>query len=221
MRMASPRSGVYGERTDMLGYYNYTVWLTFLGFMSGVMGIFCAAQGMLLPAVGMLLFSGLCDLFDGMVARTRERTEEEKKFGIQLDSLSDLVCFGVLPAFIGFKLGLDALWQMLLLAAFALCGLIRLAYFNVAEEMRQKSEAGVRKHYNGLPITTTALIIPMVFCFRGLCGDFFPWVYLATTTLCGFCFINGKLKVRKPKLREMLIMVILGALLMTILVLNR
>ena len=205
----------------MLGYYNYTVWLTFLGFLSGVMGLFCAADGKLLPAVGMLFFSGLCDMFDGMVARTRQRTEEEKKFGIQLDSLSDLVCFCVLPAFIGRQLGLTALWQQLLLATFALCGLIRLAYFNVAEEMRQKTTTGVRRHYNGLPVTTTALIIPFTFCFRNLAGEMFPWVYLGVTTLCGCCFVCGKLRIRKPKLREMLLMVVVGTLLMTILVLTR
>ena len=56
------------------------------------------------PYIGMLflLFCGLCDAFDGKVARTKKnRTERMKKFGIQIDSLSDLVAFGVLPACIG------------------------------------------------------------------------------------------------------------------------
>ena len=48
------------------------------------------------------MFSGFCDMFDGIVARTKkDRTDEEKRFGIQLDSLSDIVCFGVLPFVIG------------------------------------------------------------------------------------------------------------------------
>lgn len=86
----------------MIGYYNYTVWLTFIGMLSSVTGMGLAIQGKIIPAVICLMFSGFCDMFDGIVARTKkDRTDEEKRFGIQLDSLSDIVCFGVLPFVIG------------------------------------------------------------------------------------------------------------------------
>ena len=86
----------------MIGVYDYTVLLTYLGFASGVFGIIEAFNGRIFPAIICLMFSGLCDMFDGKVARTKKkRTVEERHFGIQLDSLSDLVCFGVLPAVIG------------------------------------------------------------------------------------------------------------------------
>ena len=77
----------------MIGFYDYTVILTYLGFASGVFGILCAIKDPkhLFPAIFCLMFSGLCDMFDGKVARTKKkRTTEEKHFGIQLDSLSDL-----------------------------------------------------------------------------------------------------------------------------------
>ncbi len=52
----------------------------------------------------LLLHFGLCDMFDGKIARTKERTERRKKcFGIQIDSLADIVCFGILPIVLGFK----------------------------------------------------------------------------------------------------------------------
>ena len=91
----------------MIGFYNYTVVLTYAGFACGCCGIYYALSGH--PGIGiiLLLLAGFCDMFDGKVARTRERTDAEKQFGIQIDSLSDLVCFGLLPAVIGYACGLN------------------------------------------------------------------------------------------------------------------
>ena len=88
----------------MLGYYDYTVILTYFSLISAGVGIFLCLSGNGHPYLGVffLLFCGLCDAFDGKVARTkRDRTPEQRCFGIQIDSLSDLVAFGVLPACIG------------------------------------------------------------------------------------------------------------------------
>ena len=83
----------------MLGVYNYTVILTYLGMLSGFFGILCLFSGHTEGALLCLLGAGVCDVFDGKVASTKkDRTRSEKRFGIQIDSLSDLVCFGVLPA---------------------------------------------------------------------------------------------------------------------------
>ena len=82
----------------MIGVYDYTVILTYLSLLSGASGIIVCLKGIGHPYLGMffLLFSGLCDTFDGKVARSKKnRTEREKRFGIQIDSLSDLVAFGV------------------------------------------------------------------------------------------------------------------------------
>lgn len=78
----------------MIGFYDYTVILTYLSLLSGTTGIMLCLNGVGHPYLGMffLLFSGLCDTFDGKVARSKKnRTEQMKKFGIQIDSLSDLV----------------------------------------------------------------------------------------------------------------------------------
>ena len=88
----------------MLGYYNYTVILTYLSLVSAGLGITISLMGAGHPFLGtfFLLFCGLCDAFDGEIARRKkDRTEDEIKFGVQIDSLSDLVAFGVLPAIIG------------------------------------------------------------------------------------------------------------------------
>ena len=67
----------------MLGIYNYTVILTYLGMLSGFAGILFAFEGQLWAALGCLMFSGVCDMFDGKIARAMKRTGEEKRFGIQ------------------------------------------------------------------------------------------------------------------------------------------
>ena len=85
----------------MIGFYDYTVILTYIGFASGITGMFCTTTKHLRLAVFFLALSGLCDMFDGKIARTKKnRTAEEKSFGIQIDSLCDMVCFGVLPIMI-------------------------------------------------------------------------------------------------------------------------
>lgn len=150
----------------MIGYYNYTVILTYISLVSSIVGIFFAAGvggGEPQPdyAVICLMISGLCDMFDGKIARTRSHMESEKNFGIQIDSLCDLVCFGVLPAVIGYSIGMKSWFDVPVLVLFPLCAVIRLAYFNVAEEEHQKGTDEVRKVYEGLPVTSALRC-----CFR-------------------------------------------------------
>ena len=114
----------------MIGVYDYTVIATYLSLLLGLAGIYSAAQNAPLAAMLYLMLAGLLDAFDGRIARTKaNRTDAEKRFGIQIDSLNDLVCFGVLPAAIGWSTGCKNFWFMAAMSFFALCALIRLAYF--------------------------------------------------------------------------------------------
>ena len=91
----------------MLGIYDYTVVLTYVSLMVSIGGMMLSVNGHLNLAVLCLAISGLCDMFDGKIARTKkDRTEEEKCFGIQIDSLCDIVCFGVGPAIICYCIGI-------------------------------------------------------------------------------------------------------------------
>ena len=145
----------------MLGFYNYTVILTYLGMLSGFTGIVCASSGNLKGALICLVISGVCDMFDGKIASTMERTRQEKRFGVQIDSLSDLICFGVLPAMIVY-VSLSGRLRLIPCALYTLCALIRLAWFNVDEEERQDRESGRRKVYLGLPVTSAAVLFPVL-----------------------------------------------------------
>ncbi|MBQ5735972.1 MAG: CDP-alcohol phosphatidyltransferase family protein [Lachnospiraceae bacterium] len=193
----------------MIGFYNYTVVLTYAGFVSAVMGICMAASGNPVISIICLLFSGFCDMFDGKVARTKkDRTDAEKKFGIQIDSLSDLVCFGVLPAMVGYAIGMRRPIQILVLCVYVLNALIRLAYYNVTEEERQANTSEVREYYEGLPVTASALIIPLLFCLR-IYFIHFTLAYTIVLGMIAIAFISP-IKIRKPDMKMMKIMVAVG-----------
>lgn len=215
----------------MIGVFDYTVILTYLSLLSASCGIFVSLSGTGHPYWGMLclLFCGLCDTFDGMVARKKkDRTQTEQNFGIQIDSLSDLVAFGVLPACIGAALlrvsptlsgllsGVPGTGKRLamfglhaVLALYILAAMIRLAYFNVTEEERQASEGGKRKYYTGLPVTMASLIMPAVLLLNfALPVDFAP-CYFFTLLVVGLCFLL-RFQVKKPGLKGVLVMVGIG-----------
>ncbi len=198
-----------------VGFYNYTVILTYIGFCCGVAGIlFAISNGNTIAAVICLLLAGLCDGFDGKIASTKkDRTPDEKRFGIQIDSLSDVVCFGVLPASIGVSLGLKCVWGYAIMIAFVLCGLIRLAYYNVTEETRQEKETGSRKFYVGLPITSSCIAFPVLWAIAFVLNIheevWFSYIYAALLAVMGFLFVCP-VNVKKLGMKGILALVIAG-----------
>lgn len=196
----------------MIGFYNYTVILTYIGFACGAVGIYCAAGGKTHVALLLLLLAGLCDMFDGKVAKTKkDRTEPEKRFGIQIDSLSDMVCFGVLPPAIAFSCGLTSPIHTVIYVCYSLGALIRLAYFNVTEEERQQKTSERRKVYEGLPVTSSALIIPLLFGFQHDLAGVFPIVAAVVYATVAVAFIT-RFTLQKPSMRKMLLFILVGAL---------
>lgn len=195
----------------MLGYYNYTVILTYIGAASGIYGII-ATLSRQSPRLGVLclMLSGLCDMFDGTVARTRQRTDDEKRFGIQIDSLSDLICFGVLPACIGYAVGMRKWYDMIILVSYPLAALVRLAYFNVKEETRQQTEGGKREYYEGLPVTNAALLFPFIFVLVPYIGvRYMAITYGVAMIFTAMAFVTN-FKVKKADIKGMLLLAVIG-----------
>lgn len=216
----------------MIGIYDYTVVLTYLSLLSAGTGIVVALSGHGHPFLGIffLLFCGLCDAFDGKVASTKKnRTDMERKFGIQIDSLSDLIAFGVLPACIGaafirvsYTLGTvlngnGGAWYTVLfrvvvfgiLILYILTAMIRLAYFNVSEEERQSTETGSRKFYLGLPVTSASIIFPTVALLQYLIPADLTWLYIVAVIITGILFV-APFKIKKLGLKGILVLVGIG-----------
>ena len=204
----------------MIGFYDYTVVLTYIGFASGITGMFCASTRHLRWAVFFLAFSGLCDMFDGKIARTKKnRTEDEKNFGIQIDSLCDIVCFGILPVLICFKLGMRHIYSMAILIFYALAGVIRLGYFNVLETKRQQVEEGANKYYHGLPITSMAIVLPLIFMLQVFISNAAFIVVLHISLLVvGLLFIVD-FRLKKPNNTALVFLVLIVAAAVVIVIL--
>ncbi len=207
----------------MIGFYDYTVLLTYISLACSVFGMTQAIDGRFRTAIVCLALSGLCDMFDGKIARTKKnRTKDEKLFGIQIDSLCDVVCFGVFPAMICYLLGVRGIVGGCVIGYYCICSVVRLGFFNVLETNRQQEEEGANKYYRGLPITTMAIVLPLVFLLNFCISEnIFRWILLATLLIVGTLFIvNFRLK--KPSNRLIALLVLLvGTAVVVILLFSR
>ena len=203
----------------LIGFYDYTVILTYISLISSVYGMTQAIHGDYKEAIFCLAFSGICDAFDGRVARSKKnRTADERAFGIQLDSLCDVICFGVYPALICYLLGVRDTIGLAIVFYYCLCAVIRLAFFNVMEEKRQKTEGGANKVYRGLPVTTISFILPLFFWLQFLMSD-----YVFLILLHGLLILVGTLFVldfplKKPDLKT--ILVAIAAVIVTVFIIQ-
>ena len=173
------------KKIRLIGVYDYTVVLTYISLVITLVGISLAIEGSFRSAVFCLALSGLCDMFDGKIARSKKnRTDREKMFGVQIDSLCDCVCFGVFPAMICYLMGV--------------CGVIRLAFFNVLEIERQQNEDGANHYYHGLPITTVAIVLPLIFVVQMVLNNTTFLVLLHVMLLTVGTLFVVDFKLRKP-----------------------
>src|SRR6185436_14002517 len=111
---------------------------------------------LLIAAAALVLAALIFDSLDGRIARWRRK---HSALGRELDSLSDVISFGVAPAALGFAAGLRGGWDWIILIYFVCCGVSRLARFNVtAEKLAEGSDAGKVKYFEGTPIPTSVVL---------------------------------------------------------------
>ena len=111
-----------------LGVYHPSVLLTYLGLSISLYGVFFSKS--LAFSLILLILAGLCDTFDGMVANAFQRNDLEKAFGVQIDSLSDLISFGVFPVHIYLQyFAKFGVFSFLLSVLYLLSVVTRLAFF--------------------------------------------------------------------------------------------
>lgn len=201
----------------MIGFYDYTVVLTYISLACSVFGMTQVINGRFRTAIVCLALSGLFDMFDGKIARTKkDRTDDEKLFGVQIDSLCDVVCFGAFPAVICYVLGLKGILCEIVIAYYCICSVIRLGFFNVLETNRQREEDGANKYYHGLPITTITIVLPLIFLLNFFISQqVFKWILLIMLFTVGTLFIvNFKLK--KPTNKQLCLLVFVVACAVTV-----
>lgn len=193
----------------MIGFYDYTVILTYLGALAGLLGITMSLNGRFKAAVVCMCAALLCDTLDGMVARRKkDRTRDEMLFGIQIDSLCDLISFGVCPSVMFYMLGMDSWADLALLGAYCLCCVIRLGYFNT---LAVQANLGTKGDYHGLPVVCLDEAVPMLYViFLRLPLGFGLWLLRAAAAVFGFLYILD-FRVKKPDWKVLVAMGVAAA----------
>jgi CDP-diacylglycerol---serine O-phosphatidyltransferase len=115
---------------------------------------------LLWAAIGLLPLAFVFDVLDGYVARLDR--SRQSRLGADLDSLADVISFGVAPAVIGYAVGLRGGWDMLCLTYFVVCGVSRLARFNVTAGELADTRTGKVKYFEGTPIPTSVVLVGAV-----------------------------------------------------------
>jgi CDP-diacylglycerol---serine O-phosphatidyltransferase len=151
----------------MLRSYTAADALTIGNAASGTIAIFLCLdylatgdQQRLWLAFVLLPVALVCDVLDGYVARL-DKTRQSL-LGADLDSLADIISFGVAPAVLGFTVGLRGGWDMLVLTYFVVCGVSRLARFNVTAVALADTSTGKVKYFEGTPIPTSIVIVALL-----------------------------------------------------------
>src|SRR5215467_9497461 len=141
------------QRLSMLRSYTPADLLTIGNATCGTIAIFLCLDYLatderrfLWTAFVLLPAALVCDILDGYVARLDR--SRQSRLGADLDSLADVISFGVAPAVLGFTLGMRGGWDMLILAFFVVCGISRLARFNVTAEALSEGTGKV-KYFEG------------------------------------------------------------------------
>ena len=157
-----------------IGFYDLANFITLTGLASSVAACFLAFTGNLQVAVLLFMLSGICDCFDGPVARrSKNRDEKKSVFGVQIDTVSDMVSFGVTPAILLLCMGYHNIIPIfsggpvlvgvvsMILIFYVMCAAIRLAYFNMLEITKKDKNAP--KTFTGMPVPFSAIVFPLLF----------------------------------------------------------
>jgi CDP-diacylglycerol--serine O-phosphatidyltransferase len=193
----------------ILGAYNLACALTLLGLAAAVGAFVLSAAGVIELALVCLMLAGLADLFDGVVARRLQQSDYEKEFGVQLDTVVDVVAFVVTPFVIALHAGLQSLPAVGVMLVFVVSGAIRLAHFNTLSAQG----TGVSTHHRGVPVTYTALVFPILFIARDLVSPSLFQLLLGATFLIFAVLFVLDVPVRKPRGVFYLLFPLLGGVL--------
>lgn len=181
-----------------IGQYRLCDLVTMTSTLSAIIGIILCFNGHTNIPFLLLVVSCICDSFDGLIARRRKNTEFESSYGVELDSLSDMIAFGVFPAVIALTTVKYKL-IMYILPLYVLAGLIRLTYFN-ALHINKMSEKG---YFRGVPITAISLIYPFFYFIKINSLTVYSIATIILFITIGILFITN-IKVKKPNLEKII-----------------
>ena len=140
---------------------------TLTGLTLSLVSAIFAMQGNFYAAAICMIYAGLTDMLDGVIARKMERTSLQSEVGKQLDSIVDVCSFGFAPAIFAYCFGLQDFLSIAVLIFYVVVNALRLAYFNSTGLISDQRE----EYFTGLPVTYAALFIPLTFTASFLLSD--------------------------------------------------
>lgn len=143
----------------MIGEYGKFVWLSYLGVSLSIVASYLIIQNQLTMAMILFIGSGICDLFDGQLARSLKRSKEQEAFGMEIDSLADMINFVMLPLVLTLTQVDNVFLAIIISIFYAIASISRLAYFNRSEKLTKKRLS----YFTGLPLAYSALVFPLVY----------------------------------------------------------
>ncbi len=183
--------------------------LTLLGLVAASANAILAISGHLPYAVVALMISGVCDLFDGVLARRCNRSQAQAEFGGRLDTIVDVCSFGFAPMVLMFSSGLRGIWEVPLLVFFVVCVVWRLAFF----DMVGLQSVGKQHYFIGLPVTYVAMLLPLAF-LAGFWGELCLRSCVAITIVGLAVAMISTARIRKPACVFYMLFPALGLVLM-------
>ena len=198
-------------KKPFIGVYNLANCVTMLGVAAAVVGISFANNPRF--AMLMLILAGVCDMFDGRVARMFPRTEFEKRYGIQLDSFADTVSFVIFPAVFLIAQG-RTVWTVLIAILYVFAGVTRLCWFDITTD-------GNTKYFSGFPVTCIALLLPMWYAVFALAHAAVPTIVVALSLLVMAVLFVANIRVKKPSGKGTIALAVVGLAMLLVLLLVR
>lgn len=198
-----------------IGYLNLPNLITLTGTLLALSSIMMAGRGFVAIAMVGLIGAGICDLFDGLLARRVDMSDAERAFGGQLDTLNDVVCFGLLPIVI-VDSWVQSVWAFSIYAFYLIAALFRLGYFN----LHGTHEVDGKSHYLGLPVTSIAMILPVCALPVGALADVAGNVWLCALMAATAVMFIWKKPIPKPAGKAYVIFPVLATLAALLWILN-
>ena len=206
---AAPRKKPF----SMIREFHLADWFTLANAVCGVGSMFAIISFIqtqqikhVYYACALVLAALVFDIFDGRVARWRQTSS---LLGRELDSLADVISFGVAPALIAYGVGMQGLWDRVVLGYFVACGVSRLARFNVTAEALSGGGDKV-KHFEGTPIPTSILLVALL-CAAAVTGAIGPQLWGGALQIAGYTLhplvllyeLSGSLMISRLRIPKM------------------
>lgn len=187
-------------KSRFLGIYDWTVLLTYVSLCFGILGSCMAISGRLANAMECLVLTALFEKLNEKFERAKfaKCDAEEHRYGTHADSLTNLICFGVLPCAIGYAVGLCSIIHMVFYTFYIISVVVRLAYFNAKKESAEDSS---KKYHIGLSVLSIAVLLPVLYLFKDALGSIYQLIMTCIYPIAGISYISS-FRIRKIKVLE-------------------